>query len=123
MLDVARHYLRIEDIQRIINGLQTVKINVLHLHITDSESFPLILASYPQIALAGAYSSQETYDEFSMQTLVDYASKRGITIVPEMDAPAHSRAWALSEDLTILNSCYGYPPENWSKYCAEPPCG
>lgn len=58
-----------------------------------------------------------------MLDLVSYASDRGITVIPEMDAPAHSRAWALSDDLTILNSCYGYSPADWENYCAEPPCG
>lgn len=115
MLDTARHYIRMQDIKRIVNGMQIARLNALHLHLTDSESFPLVLDSYPQISNAGSYSSQETYDQFSIAELVSYASQRGVTVIPEIDAPAHSRAWALSDDLQVLNSCFGYPPEQWSK--------
>lgn len=46
-----------------------------------------------------------------------------MTIIPELDSPAHSRSWALSDDLKVINSCYDYPPQDFLKYCAEPPCG
>ena len=51
-----------------------VKINTFHWHITDSQSFPLEVARYPELAANGAYSSQETYSESDVQYIVQYAA-------------------------------------------------
>lgn len=63
MLDPARNFLRIEDYKRIIDGMQIAKLNYLHIHFTDSESFPIQLDGYPQIPQHGAYSANETYSK------------------------------------------------------------
>jgi len=39
------------------------KLNVLHLHITDSESFPFELSKYPEVTLNGAFSNEEIYTQ------------------------------------------------------------
>lgn len=51
-----------------------VKINTFHWHITDSQSFPLVVAQYPQLAANGAYSPEETYSESDVQYIVQYAA-------------------------------------------------
>lgn len=51
-----------------------VKINTLHWHITDSQSFPLEVARYPELAANGAYSAEETYSEDDVQYIVQYAA-------------------------------------------------
>ena len=49
LLDTARNYLPIEVIKRQINGMAASKLNVLHWHITDSQSFPLVSKSVPSL--------------------------------------------------------------------------
>jgi hexosaminidase len=100
----------VEVLQRTIRGMQIAKLNILHLHITDSESFPWQLVDYAQITKYGAYNSEEVYLDEDLFELVNYAQDRGVLIVPEIDQPAHTRSWALAPELQELNACYGYPP-------------
>lgn len=50
LLDTARNYLPLYAIQRTINAMSACKLNVLHWHATDSQSFPLLLPRVPQLA-------------------------------------------------------------------------
>lgn len=50
MLDTARNYLTINDIERTLDGMGASKLNVFHWHATDSQSFPLNLPTVPQMA-------------------------------------------------------------------------
>ena len=61
MLDTARHFLPVKDILRTIDAMKLTKLNILHLHLTDSESFPFFSKSYPNITKNGAYSDKEIY--------------------------------------------------------------
>ncbi len=55
MIDVARHFISIESIKRVIDGLMYSKKNTLHLHLTDDDSFPLQSEMYPELK-KGAFS-------------------------------------------------------------------
>ena len=57
MIDTSRHFLSLESIKNTIKGLSVSKMNVLHIHFTDSESFPLELRVYPNITNFGSYSN------------------------------------------------------------------
>lgn len=61
MLDTARHFLKLSTILRTIDGMVFNKLNVLHLHLTDDESFPVYLTSFPNITFTGAYTKTEIY--------------------------------------------------------------
>jgi len=98
-------------------------MNVLHLHLTDSESWPLQMTTYPGITDAGAYSKKETYSIADMKALIEYAQLKGIVIIPEIDLPAHARTWSNHEDLKDIDACRDQPLSEWTKNCLEPPCG
>jgi len=55
-------------------------MNVFHWHATDSQSFPLVLPSVPQLAAYGAYAESLTYSVEDIRDIVDYAAIRGIKV-------------------------------------------
>lgn len=91
MVDVARHFLPIEILKRNIDAMAVVKLNVLHIHLTDDEGFRVESKLYPKLHELG--SNGHYYTQSELIDLVKYASNRGITIVPEFDLPGHSRSW------------------------------
>ncbi|GFP78770.1 beta-hexosaminidase 1 [Phtheirospermum japonicum] len=60
LLDTSRHYLPIEVIKQVIESMSYAKLNVLHWHIIDEESFPLEVPTYPNL-WKGAYTKWERY--------------------------------------------------------------
>ena len=70
MLDTARHFLTLTEILKTINGMMYSKLNVLHLHLTDSDSFPLELDSYPEMSQFGAFSSSEVYSKSNIKEII-----------------------------------------------------
>lgn len=94
------------------------KLNTFHWHITDSQSFPLILKSHPDLAQLGAYSPDKVYTADDVSEILDYAHIRGVRVLPEFDAPAHVGEGWQRQNLTV---CFNEQP--WQNYCVEPPCG
>lgn len=92
MVDTARHYQGVETLKRMIDALSYNRFNVLHWHITDSQSFPLRLNALPKLA-EGAYRPDYIYTPADVRGLVAYAADRNVRVVPEIDSPGHSAAW------------------------------
>lgn len=67
MIDTSRTFLPITKIYDLLKGMQKAALNVLHWHITDSESFPIQLYDYSEIPSYGAYSSEEIYSAQQIQ--------------------------------------------------------
>lgn len=61
MIDTARNYYPIDLLKKSVDGMAATKLNVLHLHLTDCTSFPIVLPNNPGFAEAGAYSSEHLY--------------------------------------------------------------
>lgn len=61
MIDTARNYYPIELLKKALDGMAASKLNVLHLHLTDCTSFPIVLPNNPGFAEAGAYSQEHVY--------------------------------------------------------------
>ena len=84
------------------------KFDTLHLHLTDSQSFPLLLQDTDQLklselALKGAFSREKIYTLQNMRDLVAYGVSHGIEIIPEIDTPAHTLAWGKAFPEIIVN--------------------
>jgi hexosaminidase len=90
-LDVSRHFISIAVLRRNVDALAAVKMNVLHLHLSDDQGFRLESREFPKLQDLG--SDGMYYSQSEMRELVAYASDRGIRIVPEFDMPGHSTAW------------------------------
>ncbi|KAJ8542223.1 hypothetical protein K7X08_017089 [Anisodus acutangulus] len=108
LLDTSRHYLPIEIIKQIIESMSYAKLNVLHWHIIDEESFPLEVPSYPNL-WKGAYTKWERYTVEDAIEIVDFAKMRGINVMAEVDVPGHAESWGA-----------GYPDLWPSPSCKEP---
>ncbi|KAF6164360.1 hypothetical protein GIB67_037517 [Kingdonia uniflora] len=92
LLDTSRHYLPTNVIKKVIESMSYAKLNVLHWHIIDEESFPLEVPSYPNL-WKGSYSKWERYTVEDAYDIVNFAKKRGINIMAEIDIPGHAESW------------------------------
>jgi hexosaminidase len=90
-IDVSRHFISMEVLQRNVDAMAAAKLNVLHLHLSDDQGFRLESKEYPKLQELG--SDGMYYRQSEMRELIAYASDRGIRIVPEFDMPGHSTAW------------------------------
>ena len=94
MVDTSRDYIPVKLIYETIDALMYNKMNILHWHIIDEDSFPLKLNSHPEMAQYGAFSQQEVYNTDEIKNIIQYAMVRGIRVVPELDTPGHALSWA-----------------------------
>ena len=118
MLDIVRNYYPADSIRRVIDVMASLKLNVLHLHLSDDEGWRIEIPALPQLTQNGSsrgYTTDEkdclypfycggwdkndklstangylTREEYIQ--LVRYAGERFIRIIPEIDMPGHMRA-------------------------------
>ncbi|KAL1303872.1 hypothetical protein AAFC00_000327 [Neodothiora populina] len=119
-MDVARSWYEPEDIKKMIDALSYNKFNRLHIHITDSQSWPLEIPALPGLAEKGAFGKGKTYSPSTLASIQAYGSARGVETVLEIDAPGHTASIAYSYPELI--SAFNILPD-WSTYAAEPPTG
>lgn len=82
LLDLSRHYLSVSKIESVIRGMGYNKLNRLHLHLTDTASFPLDMEDLRDMARYGAYGDDMQYDRTVIDHLTKFAKVHGVTIVP-----------------------------------------
>ena len=91
MVDVARHFLPMDVMLRNIDAMAAVKMNVLHIHLSDDEGFRVESKTYPLLHQKGSNGEYFTQDQ--IREMFAYARARGIIIYPEFDLPGHCRSW------------------------------
>ncbi len=87
LIDPARHFLSIGLLKKVIDGMTLLKMNVLHLHLTDDQAFRFECEAYPKL------QSHQHYTQTELRHLVAYGQARGVEIVPELDVPGHVTSW------------------------------
>ncbi|TDN80315.1 beta-N-acetylhexosaminidase [Stakelama pacifica] len=100
LIDVARHFQPIDEVKKIVDQMASVKLNTLHLHLTDDQGWRFEVKRYPELTRIGAWRTSPGggdrvggfYTQDELKDLVAYAAARGITIVPEIDLPGHAQA-------------------------------
>lgn len=125
MLDTGRNFYPKEEIMSLLDTMATNKLNTFHWHISDSASFPMYSQRQPQMTYYGAYSPRKVYYPDDIREIVNYANLRGIRVIPELDAPAHTGAgWNFGEQSgkgkLVLCTEKDMP---WFEMCKEAPCG
>ena len=91
LLDVCRHWQPKEVVLRNLDAMAAVKMNVLHLHLTEDQGFRIESKSHPQLHLQG--SNGQFYSQDDIKQIIAYADARGIRVVPEFDMPGHTTSW------------------------------
>lgn len=107
MIDSARNFIPVNSIKEQLKLMSYVKLNTLHWHLVDSQSWPIEVESYPEM-IDDAYSSREFYTVDDIKDIVQYAYMRGIRVVPEIDMPGHALAgWRkVDPDLIACGNCF-----------------
>ena len=113
MLDVSRHFFSKAEVLRMIDNLSFHKINTFHLHLTDDQGWRIEIKKYPKLTEVGAWRVDREdkpwdsrpkqvsvekasyggfYTQEDIKEMVAYAQSRFVTIVPEIEMPAHVTA-------------------------------
>jgi hexosaminidase len=116
MLDVARHFRRVEDVKRFVDLMALYKLNRLHLHLSDDQGWRISIRSWPKLATVGGTTevgggSGGYYTQRQYADLVAYAQSRYVTVVPEIDMPGHTNS-ALASYAKL--TCDGKAPALYS---------
>ena len=107
-LDVVRHFFPVSEVKRLIDMMAQHKLNTFLWHLSDDEGFRIEIPSYPELTRIGAWrgvgqplgpaygTGPESYGGYytaaDVHEVVSYAKQRHISIIPEIDIPAHARA-------------------------------
>ncbi len=113
LIDVSRHFRSLDFLKRQIDMMARLKMNRLHLHLTDAAGWRMEIDSYPRLTSYAAWRTPATWKEWwygdrqyveegsegayggyytkaELRELVAYAADRYITIIPEIEMPGHS---------------------------------
>lgn len=90
LIDSARHFTPLEVIRRNLDGMEAVKLNVFHWHLTDNQGFRVESKKFPKLHELG--SNGQYYTQEEIRDVIAYARDRGIRVVPEFEMPGHSTA-------------------------------
>ena len=87
-MDTVRHFFPQEEVEKILDQMSLVKMNVLHFHLSDDQGWRIESLKFPQLHQVNA----QYYTQAQLRQLVEYARIRGIEIIPEIDLPGHTTA-------------------------------
>lgn len=118
-MDVSRNWFPVPNILRTIDALSMNKFNRLHIHMTDSQSWPMQIPALPLLAEEGAYHTGLSYTPDDIKQIQTYAIERGVEVYIEFDMPGHTTSIGLGYP-DLVAAADAHP---WDTYCAEPPCG
>ena len=91
LIDVSRHWEPPAVIERNLDAMAAVKLNVLHWHLSDDQGFRVESRRFPRLQEMGSDGQYYTQDQ--IREIVAYARDRGIRVVPEFDMPGHATSW------------------------------
>ena len=91
LLDSGRHFMPIPVVERTLDGMEAVKLNVFHWHFSEDQGFPIESKVYPLLQQKG--SNGLYYTQEQVAHILEYARNRGIRVVPEFDMPCHTTSW------------------------------
>lgn len=134
-LDVARHFFDVDQVKKYLDMMAVHKMNTFHWHLTDDQGWRVEIKKYPKLVEVGSMRKETAigkgwydveydgiphggyYTQDEIREIVDYAASKGITIIPEIDVPAHMlAAVAAYPEL----SCTGEQYDVWGRWGVSP---
>ncbi len=110
-LDVCRHFMPIEFVKKYIDLIALHKMNIFHWHLTDDQGWRIEIKKYPKLTEIGGWRKETLigpmrkqprefdatphggfYTQEEIRDVVEYARRRFVTIVPEIEMPGHTQA-------------------------------
>ncbi|KAI6547175.1 hypothetical protein MCOR03_011477 [Pyricularia oryzae] len=119
LFDTARQWYPVVNLLRTIDAMAWNKMNRLHVHVTDSQSWPLDLPSMPEVAREGAHRRDLIYTADDIRRVQEYGVHRGVQVYFEIDMPGHIGSLYHSHPELIV----AHNEQPYYHYCAQPPCG
>jgi len=104
LIDTSRHYLPIPLLLANLDAMAMNKLNVLHWHMTDDQSWPFQSTHYPELSEQGAFHPKRIYSHSDILHVIQEAKLRGIRVIPEFDMPGHTDAVAISHP-ELMSHC------------------
>ncbi|HEY0197761.1 MAG TPA: family 20 glycosylhydrolase [Rhodanobacter sp.] len=99
MLDVSRHFYPVAFVKKQLDLLSYYKINTFHWHLTDDQGWRIEIRKYPRLTEVGGWRTEDDgqryggfYTQAQVRDVVDYARRRNIMVIPEIEMPGHSMA-------------------------------
>lgn len=121
MIDSGRNFISLKKIYEQIDGMALSKLNVLHWHLVDSQSWAVQLSSVPSMTL-DAYSAREIYSKNDIKDVINYATARGVRVIPEIDMPGHSASgWKQIDPAIVACEDSWWSNDNWPLHTAVEP--
>jgi len=91
MIDTGRHFMPLDVIRQNLDGMEAVKMNVFHWHLSEDQGFRIESKTFPMLQEKGSDGLYYTQDQ--VRGIIEYARDRGIRVVPEFDMPGHASSW------------------------------
>lgn len=119
MIDVARRYHSIENLEQIVRLCRLYKVRYLQLHLTDDQSFMFPSRAFPLLTTQN-HNGGKAYTIEQLKGLVAYADARGVTIIPEYEVPGHSGAAIRTmRDLFVIAKTKPYEHHASINFCKD----
>ncbi|KAL4923448.1 beta-N-acetylhexosaminidase [Aspergillus undulatus] len=121
MVDTGRNFISVRKLHEQLDGMALSKLNVLHWHLDDTQSWPVHINAYPEM-IKDAYSPRETFSHDDLRDVVAYARARAIRVIPEVDMPAHSASgWQQVDPEIVACANAWWSNDNWELHTAVQP--
>jgi hexosaminidase len=129
MLDVGRHFFPPTFVKRYIDLLALHKMNVFHWHLTEDQGWRIEIERYPRLTSVGAWRTEVDgsryggfYTKDQIRDVVEYARRRHVTVVPEIEMPGHASAAVVAYPELSCSGDLQAVPATWGVhddvYCA-----
>jgi hexosaminidase len=121
MMDSGRNFISVAKFYEQLDGMALSKLNTLHWHLVDSQSWPIAMDVYPEMT-EDAYGPTSIYTHDDIRAIVAYARARAIRVVPEIDMPGHAESgWSKVDPSIIACANSWWSNDDWAYHTALQP--